>query len=180
MRFTTTDIEGCWLLGPEPRPDERGAFSRAYCREELSAAGVDMPVAQANLATTYAAGTVRGLHYQLPPSAEMKLLRAVRGALFDVVVDLRRHSPTFGRWTGAELTAENGLAMLVPEGCAHGYQTLVDGTDAFYLTSAPYDGPSERGLHHADPSLGIRWPHKVTMVSKKDRDLPQLSEADLP
>lgn len=180
MRFTTTDIEGCWLLEPEPRSDERGTFTRAYCEQELSSAGVHMPIAQANLATTYAAGTVRGLHYQLPPSAEMKLLRAVRGALFDVVVDLRRQSPTFGRWTGAELTADNGLAMLVPEGCAHGYQALVDGTDAFYLTSAPYDGPSERGLHHADPTLGIRWPHKVTMVSKKDRHLPQLSEADLP
>jgi dTDP-4-dehydrorhamnose 3,5-epimerase len=180
MQFTATDIEGCWIVGGEPRSDERGAFARAYCRQELAAVGVDMPVAQANLATTNRAGTVRGLHYQLPPSAEIKLIRAVRGALFDVVVDLRRNSPTFGRWTGAELSADGGLAMLVPEGCAHGYQALTDETDAYYLTSAPYDGPSERGLHHADPAVGIQWPLTVTLVSEKDRGLPQLSAVDLP
>lgn len=180
MRFTATDVEGCWLLEPEPRDDERGSFTRAYCLDELEAAGVAMPVAQANLVTTRIAGTVRGLHYQLPPKAETKLLRAVRGALFDVAVDLRRGSRTFGQWAGAELTAENRLALLVPAGCAHGYQTLVDDTDAFYLASAAYDGDRERGLHHADPSVGIRWPHDVTLVSDKDHRLPPLAAAELP
>lgn len=180
MRFTATEVEGCWLLGLEPRTDDRGAFARAYCREQLAAMGVDMPVAQANLVTTHGAGTVRGLHYQLPPSAEIKLIRAVRGALFDVVLDLRRDSPTYGRWTGRELSVENGAALLVPEGCAHGYQTLVDDTDAFYLASAPYDGPRERGVHHADPAVDIRWPLSATLVSDKDRALPALADADLP
>lgn len=178
MQFEPTEIVDCLVVDMEPHADERGAFARAYCRDELAAAGAEMPVAQANLATTLRAGTVRGLHYQLPPSAEKKLIRAVRGALFDVVVDLRRGSPTFGRWVGAELNADNGQALLVPEGCAHGYQTMVDDTVAFYLTSAPYDGSRERGLHHADPVVGIEWPLPVAMVSEKDRSLPSLAGAE--
>lgn len=123
---------------------------------------------------------MRGLHYQLAPSAEVKLVRCTRGALFDVVVDLRSDSPTFGRWYGQRLDPSNKLALLVPTACAHGFQTLVDDTDALYQVTAAYDPPRERGVHHADPGIGIHWPHAVTELSDRDRALPYLGAADLP
>lgn len=180
MRFRETGIAGAWIVEPEPRIDERGAFTRIFCAEEFSARGVDVHVAQANLSTSRRAGTLRGLHYQLGPSAETKLVRCTRGSLFDVVVDLREGSPTFGRWHGVELSEDNTLALLVPPGCAHGFQTLVDETDALYHVSAAYDPQRERGLHHADPSIGIHWPRPVRVLSERDRRLPRLASADLP
>jgi dTDP-4-dehydrorhamnose 3,5-epimerase len=132
-----------------------------------------------NLAMTADAGTVRGLHYQLPPGAEAKLIRCVDGAIFDVVVDTRTGSPTFGRWFGIELRAEDGTALYVPPGCAHGYQALTDGARALYHASTPYQPDLERGIDHADPSLAIAWPLPPVNVSAKDRDLPAFADAEI-
>lgn len=180
MRFEPLEVDGAVLVRPEPRGDDRGWFARVFCAEEFAANGLEPGVAQVNLATTVEAGTVRGLHYQLPPAAEAKLVRCVDGAIFDVVVDNRPWSPTFGRWAGVELGAEDAVALYLPPGCAHGYQALTDGARALYQASAPYTPERERGIHHADPELAIAWPLPPRNVSDKDRALPTLHAAELP
>jgi dTDP-4-dehydrorhamnose 3,5-epimerase len=180
MRFDPLDVDGAFLVTPEPRSDDRGWFARVFCAEEFTAHGLEPAVAQVNLAETARAGTVRGLHYQLPPAAEAKLVRCVAGAIFDVVVDNRRGSPTFGRWAGAELTAADGAALYVPPGCAHGYQALSDGARALYQASVAYAPALERGIDHADPTVGIAWPLPPIGVSAKDLTLPPLQAAELP
>jgi dTDP-4-dehydrorhamnose 3,5-epimerase len=180
MEFEPTAVDGAMIVRPEPRGDDRGWFARVFCAEEFGQHGLTAEIAQINLAETTNAGTVRGLHYQLPPAAEAKLVRCVAGAIFDVVVDTRRSSPTFGRWAGAELSASGGEALFVPPGCAHGYQALTDGARALYHASVPYDPDLERGIHHADPAIGIAWPLPPSRVSDKDRALPVLRDADLP
>jgi len=180
VRFHRTRIQGVVIVEVEPRGDERGSFARAFCVEEFEQNGLDSHVEQTNLSTNVEAGTLRGLHYQLPPAAETKLVRCVRGALFDVAVDARPGSETFGQWFGLELTEENGTALLIPEGCAHGFQTLVPATTALYQVSAAYAPSRERGIHHADPALDIGWPLEVRNLSSRDRDLPLLDDADLP
>lgn len=150
------------------------------CTEKFLDHGIPAGIVQANLSTNLRAGTLRGLHYQLPPADETKLVRCTRGALYDVVVDLRAESPTFGDWFGARLDAENKLALVVPTGCAHGFQTLIDDTDALYHVTAVYDPERERGVHPTDPAIGITWPHEVTVVSDRDRGLPMLDAAELP
>lgn len=180
MRFHDTDLPGVVIVELDTHSDERGSFARAFCSEEFAQHELDAHIAQANLSVTARAGTVRGLHYQLPPSAEAKFVRCVRGALFDVAVDLRPGSETFGRWFGIELSAANGTGLVVPRGCAHGFQTLTDDTAAFYLVSTAYDAERERNLHHADPSLGIGWPREVTSISDRDRRAPGLDTAELP
>lgn len=137
-------------------------------------------VEQANISHSSIRGIVRGLHYQLPPAAEAKLVRCVQGALYDVAVDVRPQSSTFGAWFGVELSETNGRALAVPEGCAHGFQTLSEATTALYHVSAAYDPARERGIHHADAALDIRWPLEVTRVSERDGALPGLEEAELP
>ena len=179
MDFTATHVDGAMLITPEPRHDDRGWFARVFCTEEFVQHGLADAIAQINLAETAHAGTVRGLHYQLPPAAEAKLVRCVAGAIFDVVVDTRRASPTFGRWAGARLTAAEGEALFVPPGCAHGYQALSDGARALYHASEPYTPELERGIHHADPEIGIEWPLPPSRVSDKDQALPGLREAEL-
>lgn len=180
MRFEPLDVGGAFLVRPEPRGDDRGWFARVFSADEFSAHGLDPTIAQINLAETARAGTVRGLHYQLPPAAEAKLVRCVEGAIYDVVVDTRPSSPTFGRWAGAELSAADGLALYVPAGCAHGYQALVDGSRTLYHASVNYAPQHERGIDHADPELGIGWPLIPSSLSDKDAALPPLREADLP
>jgi dTDP-4-dehydrorhamnose 3,5-epimerase len=180
MEFEPTAVDGAMIVRPEPRGDDRGWFARIFCAEEFDEHGLTATIAQINLAETTSAGTVRGLHYQLPPAAEAKLVRCVAGAIFDVVVDTRRWSPTFGRWAGAELSASGGEALFVPPGCAHGYQALTDDARALYHASVPYDPDLERGIHHADPAIGIAWPLPPSRVSDKDRALPVLRDADLP
>jgi dTDP-4-dehydrorhamnose 3,5-epimerase len=179
MEFTANAVEGSVVVRPLPREDDRGWFARVFCADEFHAHGLDPAIAQMNLAMTAEAGTVRGLHYQLAPGAEAKLVRCVEGAIYDVVVDTRRRSPTFGRWFGVELTADEGAALYVPAGCAHGYQALTDGARALYHASTPYVSDLERGIHHADPALGIAWPLPPRNVSAKDRALPPLAEAEL-
>lgn len=179
MEFEATAVDGAKIVRTEAHSDARGWFARIFCVEEFAQQGLETTIAQINLAETSQAGTVRGLHYQLPPAHEAKLVRCVAGAIYDVVVDVRRGSATFGRWVGVELTAPEGHALFVPPGCAHGYQALTHDARALYQASAPYTPELERGIHHADPEIGIAWPLPPVDVSDKDLVLPRLAQADL-
>lgn len=172
MKFHATPLLGAYTIELEKRGDDRGFFARFFCQREFAEAGLPVSIAQINNSLSAKAGTLRGMHYQLPPSAEIKVVRCIRGALFDVIIDLRPDSPTFGKWYGAELTAENRLMMLVPRGFAHGLLTLTDDTEAFYLVNASYDPEQERGIRFDDPRFNIEWPQKPVEVSPKDRSWP--------
>jgi dTDP-4-dehydrorhamnose 3,5-epimerase len=165
-------LPGVLLLHSRARTDERGSFARCFCRRELAALGIERTVDQANISTSIAAGTLRGLHYQLGTSAETKIVTCVAGALFDVALDLRAGSPTFGRHFGTELRAGSGRIIVVPEGCAHGFLTLEPNTTVLYLASAPYDMLRERGVRWDDPAFAIDWPAQPRLVSARDRSHP--------
>jgi len=166
--LTPTAVPGPVLVDLERREDERGFFARTFCREEFAAAGLEPVVEQANLSFNHRAGTLRGMHLQVAPAEEAKLVRCTRGAIVDVVVDLREGSPTRYSHVAVELTADNRRALYVPPMFAHGYQTLVDDTEVVYQVSAAYTPGTERGLRHDDPALGITWPLPVTVISAKD------------
>ena len=176
MRFTPTVIAGAFIVDVVPHADARGSLARVFCSEEFEAQGIDPVIAQMNLNHSRAAGTVRGLHLQQEPHAETKLVRCVRGAVFDVVADPQPDSPTYGRWVGVELSGDNRRALLVPAGCAHGFQTLVDDTELLYTASRAYAPDHELGVHHADPLFGISWPLEVSSVSEKDAAWPPLPQ----
>jgi dTDP-4-dehydrorhamnose 3,5-epimerase len=169
MQFFPTSLSGVWILQLKLIQDDRGFFARGWCREELAAHGLNPNAVQLNVAHSVRKGTLRGLHYQDHPDQEVKLIRCTRGAVYDVAVDVRHDSPTCGRWVGVELTAENGKMLYVPEGFAHGYQTLADDTDIYYLTSAAYSPKTATGVRYDDPSFGIVWPLPVSMISDADR-----------
>jgi dTDP-4-dehydrorhamnose 3,5-epimerase len=173
MRFAETDLPGAFVIELERREDERGFFARAWCEQEFADHGLETRVSQSNLAYNRKAGTLRGMHYQAPPHAEVKLVRCTSGAVYDVIVDLRPESSAYMRWIGVELSAENRRALYVPEGFAHGYQTLVDDTETYYQVSAPYTPAAERGVRWDDPIFGIEWPPADNrVISSKDRDWP--------
>jgi len=172
MIFTETALAGAYLVAPERREDDRGYFARGWCRDEFTRHGLEPELVQLNIGFSHRRGTVRGLHYQLPPHAEIKFARCTRGAIFDVIVDLRPESPTRGRWVGAELSADNGLMLYVPRGFAHGYQALTDDAEMSYLTSAYYAAQAARGVRYDDPAFAIRWPLPVAMVSAADASWP--------
>jgi dTDP-4-dehydrorhamnose 3,5-epimerase len=174
VKFVETPLPGAYAVELEPHTDERGTFARAYAVEEFVAAGLTPVGVQMNLSVNPRAGTLRGMHYQLAPAREAKLVRCVRGALFDVAVDLRPDSPTYRGWYGVELTEDNGRALYVPEGFAHGFLTLVDDTTAYYAVSHPYQPAAERGLRYDDPAVGIVWPRDVDLLSHKDATWPLL------
>lgn len=176
-RFTVSDTPLAGLKRVERRTmgDARGFFSRLFCAEELAEAGWSKPVAQINQSVTARQGTVRGLHFQYPPHAEMKLVSCLRGAIWDVAVDLRAGSPTFLHWHGEELSPGNLRALVVPEGFAHGFQTLTEACEVLYLSSAPYTPSAESGLQPQDPTLAIAWPLPITELSDRDRQHALLS-----
>lgn len=174
--ISTTPLAGVYVVERRLLGDERGFLARLFCAETLKAAGWTKPVAQVNHTLTTACGTVRGMHYQRPPHSESKLVSCVRGSLFDVVVDLRAGSPTFLRWHGERLSAENRRAMLVPEGCAHGFQTLSDYCELVYVHSAPYVAASEGALNAVDPRLAIAWPEPIAERSPRDAAHPWIGE----
>lgn len=165
-------LQGAKLVEIEPITDERGFFARAWDTEHLAAAGIEPAIVQANIAVTTVRGTVRGFHHQTPPTAEDKFIRCTRGAEWEVIVDLRPASPTYLRWHGVELTADNHLALYVPKGFARGYQALTDDVEVFYSVSAPYTPVNEAGFRFDDPVFRIEWPMEVTVVSDKDRSWP--------
>ncbi len=174
MKFTQTAISGVWLVDLEPLVDERGFFARTFCADEFSARGLDPTVAQCNVSVTATAGTVRGLHYQVAPAEETKLVRVVRGAIHDVAVDLRAGSPTYCGHVAVELSAANRRALYVPTGFAHGFQTLVDDTEVEYQMGAPYTPGTDRGVRYDDPAFGIVWPLPVSTISDRDRTWPDV------
>lgn len=174
MRQLPTPLPGVFLLAPEPREDSRGLFARVFCTDELAGLLAGRHVVQINHSRTRLRGALRGMHFQHPPAAEMKFVRCVRGAAYDVVVDLRAGSPTFLGWFGATLSPENMQTMVVPEGCAHGFQTLEPDTELVYLHTAPYTPALDGGVRHDDPRLGIAWPLPVAETSPRDAAFPLL------
>lgn len=175
MIFEETPLAGAFVIALDRRDDDRGFFSRAFCTQEFVDHGLKPVGVQCNLAANYRQGTLRGLHYQVPPAAEAKFFRCIRGANHHVIVDMRPDSPTYLRHFGIELSADNRLGLYVPELFAHGYQALTDGSEAFYMVSEYYTPGCERGLRYDDPQLNIQWPLAVTTISAKDTEWPLLS-----
>lgn len=172
MIFTETKLKGAFILDLELRADDRGAFARTFCMKEFEAHGLKPTVAQCNLSFNYKAGTLRGMHYQTPPAAETKLVRCTKGAIYDVIIDMRPGSPTYMQHIGVELTADNRRALYVPEMFAHGYQALTDGAEVVYQVGEFYTPGYERGIRYDDPAFGIEWPMPVTVISEKDAAWP--------
>jgi dTDP-4-dehydrorhamnose 3,5-epimerase len=168
VKFHETPLPGAYLIDLEKRGDDRGFFARAYCRNEFAQQGLVTAFVQVNNSLSSEAGTLRGMHYQLAPRAETKLVRCIRGALWDCIVDLRPDSPTFGQWFGETLSAENRRMMYVPKGFAHGFITLEPATEAFYFVDEFYAPESERGVRWNDPKFAIRWPQQPRVLSEKD------------
>ena len=175
MRFTETKVAGAFVIEPEPIADERGFFARTWCREEFADHGLTPELAQANLSFNHRRGTLRGLHYQAAPHAEAKLVRVTRGAIWDLALDLRRDSPTYLAWFGAELSDANRHMLYVPEGCAHGFLTLTDDAEVAYQMSAPYAPQAARGVRFDDPAFGIEWPGEVVVINERDRTYPDFA-----
>ena len=176
MIFTETPLAGAFVVAQERREDERGYFARTFCVEEFATHGLPTQVLQCNVSFNRLQGTVRGMHFQRAPRGEAKLVRCPRGAIFDVMVDLRPSSPTYCQWYGAELTAENGVALFIPEGFAHGFQTLVDDSEVFYQMFACYSPEHADGVRWDDPAFGIRWPLPISTIAERDRTYPLLRE----
>lgn len=175
MRFVETPLAGCYVIEQDRIQDHRGYFVRVWCQRELEEHGLKAEVLQANVGFSRQRGTLRGLHYQRFPHAEVKIVRCTRGAMFDVAVDLRPASPTFKRWYGIELTAENGKMLYVPEGFAQGYLTLVDDTEMTYQTSRFFDREAATGVRYNDPKLRIVWPEDVQVISEQDKKWPDVA-----
>lgn len=172
MRFTETELVGAWVIDPSPHEDDRGRFMRAWCAREFAEHGINFLPVQANMGFSVRKGTVRGMHFQEAPALEAKLVRCTRGAIFDVVLDLRPGSSSYGKWYGAELSAENGRMLYVPQHCAHGYQTLEECAEMYYMASEFYTPNAVRGVRFDDPAFSIQWPLVPAVVSEQDRNWP--------
>jgi len=177
MRFSATGLEGVVILDLDPVADERGAFARLHCPEEFAAAGHPFTPLQTSLSRNLKAATLRGLHYEAAPHEESKLVRVTRGAIFDVAVDLRPASPTYRQWTGTELSAENGRALLIGKGLAHGFVTLEDDTDVLYQIDRIFEPGHGRGARWDDPAFGIQWPLTPRIMSERDATYPDHGSA---
>jgi dTDP-4-dehydrorhamnose 3,5-epimerase len=178
MRFTETKLAGAVVIDLDRREDNRGYFARVFCQHEFAEHGLNTLIAQANVAYNRHRGTVRGMHFQYPPAAESKLVRCTRGAILDVIVDLRPESETYLEHVAVQLDEENGRALYVPERFAHGYQVLADGTETSYQVGEFYTPEAEGGLRYDDPRLGLEWPEPVTEISDKDRGWAMLDEIE--
>ncbi len=177
MIFRETDIPGAFVVEPEPIPDDRGSFARIFDASDFAERDLDTEFDQWSVSYNERAGTLRGLHFQREPHAETKLVRCTRGALYDVIVDLRPGSRAFRRWTAVELSAENRLMLYIPKGLAHGFQTLVDETEVAYAISEPYVPESASGVRWDDPAFGIDWPEaKARVMSEKDMSWPDFTQ----
>ena len=172
MIFTPTPLAGAVIVEPEPHEDARGLFARTWCRQEFEAHGLETRLAQCSTSLNKRKGTLRGMHYQAAPMAETKLVRCTRGAIFDVIIDLRPDSPTFTRHVAVTLTAENRTALYVPVGFAHGFQTLADDTEVFYQISELYSAEHARGVRWNDPAFAIAWPDDERIITERDRTYP--------
>jgi dTDP-4-dehydrorhamnose 3,5-epimerase len=168
MKFTPTKISGAYLIEIQPIADERGFFARTFCADEFQQHGLNSNFVQCNVSFTSQRGTIRGMHYQVAPDTETKLVRCTKGAIYDVILDLRPESPTFKQWVAAELTADNHRILYIPAGCAHGLQTLVDDTEVFYQMSGVYNAAAARGVRWNDPAFGIEMPLTVSVIHQRD------------
>jgi dTDP-4-dehydrorhamnose 3,5-epimerase len=172
MLFSKCEVSEAWIIDPTAQEDERGRFMRAWCHREFEERAIDFTPVQANIGFSFQKGTIRGLHYQVAPALEAKLVRCTSGAIFDVVLDLRPASPTYRAWCGTCLSAENGRMLYIPEGCAHGCQSMVDNTEIYYMTSAFYSPRQVRGVRYDDPEFRIRWPLPASSISDQDSSWP--------
>ena len=172
MIFTETKLKGAFIIEPERLEDERGFFARTFCRMEFEAHGLNPNLVQCSVSHNKLKGTLRGMHYQIPPHGEAKLIRCTIGAIYDVMLDLRPNSPTYRQWVSVELTAANRRMVHIPEGVAHGFQTLDPDTEVFYQMSDFYHSESAQGVRWDDPTLAIRWPIAQPIMSARDRTLP--------
>lgn len=177
MIFTETELPGAFLIDLEKRGDDRGFFARFFCEKEFAAKGLVTHFCQVNNSLSVPKGTLRGMHYQAAPKSETKVLRCIKGALWDCIIDMRKDSPTFGKWIGAELTAENRRMIYVPKGFAHGFITLTDNTEALYLVDEFYAPEAERGVRWNDPKFGIKWPAEPEVMSDKDKAIRDFDPA---
>jgi dTDP-4-dehydrorhamnose 3,5-epimerase len=172
MIFTETTLKGAFMIEPERRHDERGFFARTWCQREFEAGGLSPEWVQCNVSFSRQRGTLRGMHYQAAPYEEAKLVRCTMGAIYDVIIDLRHESPTFRRWLALELTADNRRMLFIPQGFAHGFQTLADDTEVFYQMSQFYAPEYARGVRWDDPAFGVSWPAEKRIISERDRGFP--------
>lgn len=172
MQFTQTKLKGAFIIDLEQKSDNRGFFARTFCAKEFAEQGLKPTVAQGNSSFNYQQGTLRGMHYQVAPATETKLVRCIQGAIYDVIIDIRPDSPTYMKHEGVELTAENRRSLYVPEMFAHGYQTLTDNAEVIYQVGEFYTPGYEKGLRYDDPAFGIKWPLPVSVISEKDKDWP--------
>ncbi|MCO5235537.1 MAG: dTDP-4-dehydrorhamnose 3,5-epimerase [Chitinophagaceae bacterium] len=172
MIFNAAKLPGAYTIEAEPFRDSRGFFTRTFCRNEFSAHGLETNFVQSNHSGNLGKGIIRGMHFQYPPHSEVKLVKCIRGAIFDVIVDVRSGSPTFLQWFGAELTDDNKRMMYIPRGFAHGFQSLSEYSELTYMVSAFYNKESEGGISYLDPSVNIEWPLPIGIVSDKDKAVP--------
>ncbi|HUI22497.1 MAG TPA: dTDP-4-dehydrorhamnose 3,5-epimerase [Methylocella sp.] len=179
MRFLETELQGAWLIDVEPVSDNRGFFSRTFCVKEFAARGLETNFVQHNLSYSPARGTLRGMHFQKPPHGEVKVVDCVKGAIWDVIIDIRPHSPTFRQWRSFELTAQNRRQLYIPVGFAHGFETLSDDSEVRYLMSAFYEPSAGSGVRHDDPAFAIPWPLPVAVISAKDQIWPDFPSANV-
>ena len=170
MKLEQTKITGVSVIHSEPFKDDRGFFNRIFCQKELEFIRPGIVITQINHSMTKARGTIRGMHFQNLPHSEMKIVRCVKGSIFDVAIDLRKDSPTFLQWYGEVLSAENMMALVIPEGCAHGFQSLEDDIEMIYMSTSPFCKEEEGGVRFDDPKVQIQWPLTVTIISEKDRN----------
>jgi dTDP-4-dehydrorhamnose 3,5-epimerase len=175
MQFRETKIRGAYLIELDKKADERGFFARSWCQEEFESRGLSSRIVQCNIGFSPKMGTVRGIHYQQAPHADAKVVRCCRGAIYDVIVDVRPESATYGEWNAVELTAESHTMMYIPEGLGHGYQTLRDDTEILYQTSEFYHPESAVGIRYNDPAFEIDWPLPVACISQGDTSLPDVT-----
>jgi dTDP-4-dehydrorhamnose 3,5-epimerase len=176
MTFTPTPLNGSFIISVIPRGDSRGWFARTWCKTEFTAIGHTKEWVQMNHSFTQRKGTIRGMHYQLAPFTEIKLVRCIAGSVYDVIVDIRKGSPTYLQWYGAELSAENKQMMYIPEGFAHGFQTISDDAELIYHHSSFYTAEAEAGIHHGDRTIAIDWPLPLREISDRDQSLPIIDE----
>ena len=175
MVFTELTLKGAYAIDPELIEDERGAFARVFCGDEFGQMGLATTFSQCSVSINRKKATLRGMHYQAEPNAEAKLICCTKGAIFDVLVDIRPASPSFGRWVGLDLSADNRRSVYIPRGFAHGFETLTDHAEVFYQISDPFRPEASRGFRWDDPAIGIKWPHPVpAVISARDRELPYL------
>lgn len=175
MIFTPAPIQGAYIIDVKRIGDDRGFFGRLWCRKEYEQHGLKAVIAQSNIGVSRSAGTLRGLHFQKAPHREVKIVRCSRGAMFDVIVDLRPESPTFKKWFGMELTGENATMLYVPEGCATGYLTLKDDTEMYYHATEFYHPESATGVRYDDPAFDIQWPGEIKVLSDNDKQWPDFA-----